>query len=206
MLASSLASIEHIQDLDDLVTERVDAFPVEVVMTFLMQILEASAMPTMATDMMVNGIGGFAQATTEQEKRDILLNSIRTRRKMGTVGAVKSAVQTLGYSSPIIIEGAANQPLVFDGSSLFSGAVDYQGGNNGWATFAVVLPEAELVSLTTEEVQLLVDYINYYKNERSELIGIGYYETLDPEYDGLFGYNGSIDFDGLPTETIIFVT
>lgn len=125
---------------------------------------------------------------------------------MGTVGAVKKAVQTLGYTSPIIIEGAADQPIVFDGSSLYSGAINYQGGNNGWATFVVILPEAELVSLTAAEVQLLVDYINYYKNERSELIGVGYYDTLLPQYNGLFGYNGSINYDGLPSETIIFVT
>lgn len=205
-LASSIQNIEHIRQLDDTVANRIENFPVTVVMTMLIQILESSALTTMADDFLVNGIGGFAQASSEQEKRDILQNALRIRRKMGTVGAVKRAVETLGFSTPEIIEGAADLPIVFDGSNLFNGNINFQGGNNGWATFVIILPEQELVSLTTEEIQELVDYINYYKNERSELIGIGYYDAQAPEFNGGFVFDGTINFDGNPQQTIIFVT
>lgn len=205
-LATSIQNIEHIRQLDDTVANRIENFPVQVVMTMLIQILESSALTTMADDFLVNGIGGFAQASSEAEKRAILQGALRIRRKMGTVGAVKRAVETLGFSTLEIIEGAADLPISYDGSSLFNGNINYQGGNNGWATFVIILPEQELVSLNSQEIQELVDYINYYKNERSELIGIGYYDAADPNYDGDFIFDGTINYDGVPQQTVIFVT
>ena len=150
-LPSSLSSIPHIEALDQVVADRIDNFPVEVVMTFLMQILPESALTTMADDFLVNGIGGFAQANSTQERRNVLLNAIRTRRRMGTVGAVKRAIQTLGYSEPEILEGYGNAPVVHDGSILHNGTLTHSGGDNGWAQFVVILPELELTGLTTEQ-------------------------------------------------------
>jgi P2-related tail formation protein len=159
----------------------------------------------MATDLGVNGIGGLAQATTEQERRDVLLNAVRTRRRAGTVFALKRAIETLGYSTPTILEGIGNEPIVYDGTYTYDGDITYSGGNNGWAQFMVILPESELVGLTQSQIDLLVQYINYHKNERSELVGVGYYGTQVPLYDGQFNYDGTADYNGLPTQTIIFV-
>ena len=188
-LASSIAHIEHIAALHDTVEERIEAIPVEVVMTYLFQILEESAMPTMATDFIVNGVGGFAQAPTVQDKRNVLINAFKIRSRMGTVGSVKKSIQTLGYSEPIILEG---------GTAYF---VDQH-----WANFIVVLPEAELISLTADEIDLLVQYINHYKNERSNLLGVGYYDAVLPVYDATFGHDGELDYSGNPAGSITFVT
>ena len=106
----------------------------------------------------------------------------------------------------MIIEGYGNAPVTYSGTSNYTGAINYNGGNNGWAQFVVVLPEAELIGLTASQIAELVQYVNHYKNARSKLVGIGYYDSLLPEYDGLFTYDGSADFSGLPTNTIIFVT
>jgi len=206
ILPTTLAASEHIKGLDDAVIDRIDQFPVEVVMTFLMGILEETALNTMATDLSVNGVGGFAQATTEQERRDVLFAAIRTRKRTGTPWAIKRAVETLGYSTPVIVEGYGNAPINYSGNNNYNGIVTYSGGNNGWAQFAVVLPEAELIGLTATEIQELVDYVNHWKNARSKLVGIGYYDSLTPDYDGLFTHDGSATYGGLPTNTIIFVT
>jgi P2-related tail formation protein len=205
VLSSYLANIEHIRVFDDMVEQRCVDFPVEVVMTFLMQVLEESALSTMATDLGVNGLGGFALTTTIEEKRNMLANAIQRRKRIGTVGALRDAIIELGYSQPIIIEGASNLPWVYDGSYQYSGSIGYQGGNNGWATFVVILPEAELVSLTQAQIDELVAYINHYKNARSKLVGLGYFTTLPANYDGMFVYDGSVNFDGIPAQTVNFV-
>lgn len=205
VIASSVANVPHIAIFDAMVEDRCANFPVEVVITFLMQILPATALGTMATDLGVNGIGGFAQAQSEQERRDILSNAIRTRTRAGTPWALKRAIETLGYSTPIILEGVGNSPVVYDGTYQYNGNIDYQGGNNGWAQFMVVLPESELVSLSQAQVDQLVQYINFYKNERSELVGLGFFSTLPANYDGLFQHNGQVQYDQVPAETLIFV-
>lgn len=188
------------------ISDEVGTYPPEVLMTFMMQILPSTALSTMATDLGVNGIGGFAQATTEQERRDVLFAAIRTRSRIGTLGALKDAVMTLGYSEPIIIEGAADAPVTYNGGNNYNGIIQYQGGNGGWATFVVVLPEAELIGLTTTEIDLLVQYVNHWKRACTKLIGIGYFDTVDPDYSGLFNYDGTIDYSAIPQQTVIFVT
>ena len=205
VLSSSVANIDHIRIFDEMVEQRCVDFPVDVVMTYMMQILTVTALPTMATDFGVNGLGGFELTTTEAEKRSMLANAIQRRKRIGTIGALRDAIMELGYSQPIIIEGAASLPWVYDGSYSFNGNIDFQGGNNGWATFMVILPEAELVSLTQAQVDELVAYINHYKNARSKLVGLGYFTTIPPTYDGMFVYDGSASFDGIPAETVNFV-
>lgn len=201
-----ISNSENLLALTQSISDEIATYPVEVFMTFLMQVLEESALPTMATDLRVNGIGGFAQATTEQERRNILFNAIKTRSRVGTVGALKDAVMTFGYSEPIIIEGAADAPITYNGGNNYNGLIQYQGGNGGWATFAVILPEAELISLTSTEIDQLVQYVNHWKRASTKLIGIGYFDTVDPDYSGLFDYDGTIDYSAIPAQTVIFVT
>lgn len=201
-----ISNSDNLLALTRSISDEVGTYPVEVYLTFLMQILEETALPTMASDLRVNGIGGFAQATTEQERRDVLFSAIRTRSRIGTVGALQDAVMTLGYSEPIIIEGAANAPVTYNGGSNYNGILQYQGGNGGWATFVVVLPEAELIGLTATEIDQLVQYVNHWKRASTKLIGIGYFDTVDPDYSGLFSYDGTIDYSAIPSQTVIFVT
>jgi hypothetical protein len=197
---------EHLLALSRSFTDEFDTMPIEDVMTFMFGLLQATALSTMATDLGVNGVGGFAQAATEQARRDILFNAIKTRKRIGTLGALQDAVMTLGYSEPVVIEGATDAPVLYNGGNNYNGLIDYQGGNGGWATFAVVLPESELVGLTVTEVDQLVQYINHWKRACTKLIGIGYFDSADPEYDGLFNYDGTLNYDAIPTQTIIFVT
>ena len=203
-LPSSITA-DHIRVFDEIVAGRIESLPAELGMTFLMQILPATAISTMATDLSVNGIGGLAQATTETERREVLLNSIRTTRRIGTPGAIKRAVQTLDFSEPIIVEGPQGQYVYYDGTFVHDSSVWFSGGTTDWAEFYVLLPEAELVSLTASEIDELAAYINYYKNERSKLIGIGYAISVIPVYDAQFDYDGSALYDGNPTGSVTFV-
>tara|TARA_R110000851_G_scaffold54623_1_gene128726 strand:+ start:2430 stop:3053 length:624 start_codon:yes stop_codon:yes gene_type:complete len=201
-----IANNPHLLAIAKSISDELATIPVESVMTFMMQVLESTAIPTMATDLGVNGVGGLAVANTEQERRDILFNAIKTKMKLGTIGALQDAVVTLGYSEPIIIEGAADAPVTYNGGNNYNGIIQYQGGNGGWATFVVVLPEAELISLTQTQIDLLVRYVNHWKRACTKLIGIGYFDTVDPDYSGLFNFDGTIDYDAIPAQTVIFVT
>lgn len=206
ILPSSIAQHDHLRIFDEVADDRFSNIDTGLIITFLMNSLAESAIGTMGYDLGVSGVGGLAQANTVAERRLVLQNAIRTRKRIGTPGAIKDAVVTLGYSVPVIIEGYGNAPVNYSGNNNYTGSIQYSGGNNGWAQFVVVLPEAELVGLTASEVAELVQYVNHYKNARSKLVGIGYYDSLLPEYDGLFTYDGAAEYGGLPTNTIIFVT
>lgn len=188
VLPSSIASQDHLRVFDEVAEERFSNLDTGIVITFLMNYLDVDAVGTMGYDLGVSGVGGLAQAATEQERRDVLSNSIRTRKIIGTPAAIKNAVQTLGFSEPEIIEGYGYPSSV------------------AWAQFVVVLPEIELIGLTTDEVNELVDYINHYKNARSKLWGIGYYDPQTPTYNGVINHGGAYNHSGNSANVIIFVT
>ena len=123
----------------------------------------------------------------EQVKRDVIANAIAVHRHKGTPGALKLALQSLGYEDVEIIEPSTAK---YDGAYIYDGSITY-GNDMHWAEFDVILNIGN--SPTAAQLQKIIDSINNYKPARSHLRNLQYASIF---YDGEFNYDGTITHDG----------
>lgn len=123
----------------------------------------------------------------EQIKRDVIASSIAIHRHKGTPGAIKKALQALGYNDVQIIEPKTYK---YDGQHRYDGLITY-GTDLHWAEFDVHLNAGELPPAELEEK--IRRSISNYKPTRSHLRNLKYATKL---YNGQHSYDGSITYDG----------
>lgn len=154
LLPQNIGKYKHIQDLDQVFADRLAALPIESLIIYLVDTVEASALPFLAEQFGVNGFAGWQQAQTVEQKREIVKNAINLQRKKGTVYAIKEAIRSVGLGNATLVEGAGLGP-------------------NGWAEFTVHI-ENSGQAVDLEANQKLTKLILEYKNERSHFLGIEY--------------------------------
>lgn len=133
-------------------TARLEALPLEGLLTYLIDTVPAAWLPEMVRQFHVGGIEGGAFATTDAERRRLIRESIAMHRRKGTPWAVKRALAQIGVEADLIerrdVRRAylAHHPLLLDGSWRMDGdghvlkPVDALSGLpyiEHWATFLV---------------------------------------------------------------------
>jgi len=171
LLPNSLKQ-EHIKVYDDLAAGRYDVLPVDKTLVYLIDTVDANALPILAEQFDILGIKGYGFATTEQEKRDVIRNAIELHRYKGTVWAIKEALRKIGLIVLRIDEGDDINAIIY-----YNGAIDYDGtqtyGSGGhWAFFRVVFDPMVNPYPTPELLAVATAIINEYKNVRSHLFDI----------------------------------
>lgn len=126
---------------------------------------------------------------TETTKRDVVRQSIHVHQHRGTPGALKQALQAMGYRYVEIIEGQSHGAS-YNGASHYSGATQY-GGAVAPFEFDVILHTQN--QTTNAEITEIKRRINAYKNARSHLRQLKTYNAL---YDGTTTYNGNKLYNG----------
>lgn len=105
-------------------------------------------------------------AETEQQQRDIIKKSIALHKFIGTPWAIREACRTVGFPIVILEEGVTAQP----------------GGPESpedWARFRVFVEAPDSRHITAEESRKIRLFVEFYKNERSHLVEIGYYQRIE---------------------------
>jgi P2-related tail formation protein len=212
LLPTSLQQLAHIQAFDDLVAGRLDALPVEAVLVYIIDAVNAQALPYLAEQFDILGIKGYAYATTEEEKRAVVRGAIELHRYKGTPWAIKEALLKIGLVVNRIEEGVGIRTY-YNGAVNFNGSRTY-GSLGHWAYFRVYLNTALNTVISATQIADAVAIINEYKNVRSHLYDItvevtNISDTLSPTdtlaiavdalpeddfgayYNGLYTYNGS---------------
>lgn len=212
LLPTSLQQLAHIQAFDDLVAGRLDALPIEAVLVYIIDAVNAQALPYLAEQFDILGIKGYAYATTEEEKRAVVRGAIELHRYKGTPWAIKEALLKIGLIVNRIEEGVGIRTF-YNGAVNFNGSRTY-GSLGHWAYFRVYLNTAQNTVISATQVADAVAIINEYKNVRSHLYDItvevtNISDTLTPTdtlaiaadafpeddfgayYNGLYTYNGS---------------
>lgn len=196
ILASALLNYPHLVAFDRMVKERFSGIALDVLLVYLIDTVPAASLPFLAEQFDVLGYKGWKLAKTEMEQRELIKRSIELHRYKGTVWAVKEAIKTIGYPDAELIEHV-------------------QTGQNGWATFRILLAAGDK-KISAGEIEELKKMVNCYKNARSHLADLSY--TIDffdaislldesfeapavDEFDGLFiggdfRHNGQYRRDG----------
>jgi phage tail P2-like protein len=151
ILADSIAHIPHLAAFDLIVKKRFSELELDKLLVYLIDTVDASALPHLAKQFDVLGYKGYRLATTETEQREIIKRAIELHRYKGTLWAVKEALKSIGFGSAVVEEHVEGH----------------------WAKFRVTI-ELGGRTLNIREIDDLVKMVTEYKNERSWLADLSY--------------------------------
>ncbi len=169
VLSSEIRSKPHLQAFDDMAALRFDAIGLEKILVYMIDTVEASALPFLADQFNVLGLKGWNIAKTDADKRALIKSAVELRRYVGTPYGIRRALQSVGYAGADFEEGVT---ALYDGEFNFDGLITY--GSGTWANFRVIADLGESKGINSIDSPQLVDLINAYKNVRSLLVDIFY--------------------------------
>jgi phage tail P2-like protein len=154
VLASAISNVPHLAAFDKLASKRLDAVAMDKLLVYLIDTVDASALPWLAKQFDVLGFRGMRLATTEAQQREVIKTAIQLKRTSGTPWAVKNALKAIGYPNAVLVENAGTGPW---GAAEFEIKID--AGENPVSAAMI----ADLVSM-----------INIYKGARNHLKSLSY--------------------------------
>lgn len=165
VLASGISNNELARAFSELVAERWDNWDLSPFMAYLVDICTPTALPYLAEQFDVDGLQGFAIAENEQQQRDIIKRSIALHKFIGTPWAIREACRTVGFPVIVLEEGVTAIP----------------GGPaspDDWARFRVLVEGDASRHITADDARKLRLFVEFYKNERSHLASLGFFQNL----------------------------
>lgn len=142
-----LASDERFSILANIAAERFAQLDLTALMVYLVDLVDASALPALAEQFHVQGLEGWLFTTDEREKRELIKQAIELHKYKGTIWAVRRVLEILS------LPGTISEWFEYGGKAYF---------------FKV---DIELVDKGMDEnlFNNLVELIHEYKNTRSKL-------------------------------------
>lgn len=165
VIASALSDYELARAFSELVADRWDNWDLSPFMLYLVDTCAPTALPYLADQFDIEGVRGFGIAKDEGQQRDIIKKSIALHKFIGTPWAIREACRTVGFPVIVLEEGVAATP----------------GGPSSpedWARFRVLIEADTNRHITTAEAQKLRLFVEFYKNERSHLVELGFYQSM----------------------------
>jgi len=173
ILADSISHVPHLAAFDLMVNARMNEIEVENLLVYIIDSVQASALPHLARQFDVEGFRGYGLATTDEQRRSIIKQAIELKRYMGTVWAIRQAMISVGYTDAQLIEG------------VDTGDVD-----TDWARFKIESVLGDTVGVEGSSQTELAALVREYKPARSVLEGISYSlsveDTLPMMIDDLY--------------------
>jgi phage tail P2-like protein len=182
ILASAIADIQHFVAFDTIVKNRLEKFEVEKLLIYVIDTVDASALPLLAAQFDVLGYKGIRLAKTEEQQREVIKRAIELKRYKGTVWAVEEALKSIGYPDAVLVEHVSS-------------------GVNGWATFRIELNAGDHI-VSADAIEEITKMVNEFKNTRSHLVDLTY--TIDLGDDPVIVSEYSTENPSVDDEDIIF--
>lgn len=205
----------QLEIIEQLVAEQLDAIDPAKAIIYIIDRVDAAALPSLARQFNVDGFKGWDLCQTEQDRRDLIKRAIELHKTKGTPFAIKQALRSIGFYDAEIIEGLETY---YNGAFTYDGTVFYDGG--GWAYFSVIITVGDKDVVNLSSVNLIRRMIAEYKSARSVLVKVSYRVAADENlipiddadmavsitvgdeltfnayYDGSYNYNGTIYYSG----------
>lgn len=182
ILGSSITNVSHLAAFDLMAAKRFSAVQLEQLLVYIIDTVDASALPYLAQQFDVLGYKGMRLATTEAQQRQVIKQAIQIKRHSGTPWAVKQALKAIGYPDAVLVENAGT-------------------GQYGWAEFRIELNTGDN-AISASNIDDLTKMINIYKNVRSHLIDISY--SLDFTEDAMIISESSAESPSISdTDTMV---
>ena len=211
--------------------ERLDALPLSVLLVYRIEEVVAGALIHLGDQFHVMGDEGWNFALTEEQKRQLIRDSIAIHRLRGTIAAVHQAITQAGFPEHLVIENPAFDlallepgtlpEFFYDGTFAYNGRFTMTGvavlvrRGRLWGTFLIVLPDDANFDL----LPLLFRLVEVAKNVRSWLLrvqvgvnladagsvgdALEVTQTTYLLYDAAALWDGEYDYDGVAEVVIL---
>jgi phage tail P2-like protein len=158
ILADSIRHISQFAAFDLVVKQRLSELELDKLLIYLIDTVDASALPFLAEQFDVLGYKGMRLAHSEADEREIIKKSIELHRFKGTLWAVEEALKAVGYGDCVIEEHV----------------------DDHWAKFRVHV-DIGTHPINVLEIDDVVKMITEYKNTRSHLVDLSYTISFDED-------------------------
>lgn len=182
ILASAIANVPHLAAFDTMAEERFSEIQLDRLLVYIIDTVDASALPWLAWQFDVLGYRGMRLAQTDAQQREVIKNAILLKRYAGTPWAVKNALKSIGYPDAVLVENAGT-------------------GAHGWAQFRIELDVGDN-AISEDKINELIQMINIYKGTRNHLIALSYSIVFDDEVTVTDDHNLQ---PGLEDDELIYV-
>jgi phage tail P2-like protein len=149
VIADSVAHLPEMAAWYSVIKEELGTIDTSKLLVYIIDSVDAVALPYLAEQLDVLGYKGWKLATTEADQRELLKRSIELHKYKGTVWAIKEALKSIGFDSVTVNEGIA-------------------AGYDHWAKFGIELTNQN-VQLNSTQYQDILAMVREYKNARSHL-------------------------------------
>lgn len=187
-LSPALSTDESMATLARIFGERLDALPIEVVFVMLFDIVDESALSSLAWQFNLLG-DGWELAESEDARRSLLKRAIEIKRHKGTPWAVRETFRALGFGEIGLVEGLGAFEL--DGSVSLDGSHTL-GDPTGWARYSIVLDQP----ITLDQADSLRKVLRRVARRSAHLQNFNFRQAA-------FRLNGTVQLDGSYTLGVV---
>ena len=161
---------------------RLDNIDLSVLMVFLVDIVDSSALPWLGEQFSLSG-DGWELAESDDVRRMLIKAAIELHRYKGTPWSIREVIRRLGFGEVDLIEGTGR--LSYDGNRSYNGLFVH-GDAAAWAVYRVILKQP----ITNDQAAMLRQTLAAFAPARCHLASLEY-QSVAIRYNNTAIHDGS---------------
>lgn len=163
-------------------TGRLDNIDLSVLMVFLVDIVDSSALPWLGEQFSLSG-DGWELAESDDVRRMLIKAAIELHRYKGTPWSIREVIRCFGFGEVDLIEGTGR--LSYDGNRSYNGLFVH-GDAAAWAVYRVILKQP----ITNDQAAMLRQTLAAFAPARCHLASLEY-QSVAIRYNNTAIHDGS---------------
>ncbi|HHW1184524.1 TPA: phage tail protein I [Escherichia coli] len=163
-------------------TGRLDNIDLSVLMVFLVDIVDSSALPWLGEQFSLSG-DGWELAESDDVRRMLIKAAIELHRYKGTPWSIREVIRRFGFDEVDLIEGTGR--LSYDGNRSYNGLFVH-GDAAAWAVYRVILKQP----ITNDQAAMLRQTLAAFAPARCHLASLEY-QSVAIRYNNTAIHDGS---------------
>ena len=161
---------------------RLDNIALSVLMVFLVDIVDSSALPWLGEQFSLSG-DGWELAESDDVRRMLIKAAIELHRYKGTPWSIREVIRRFGFGEVDLIEGTGR--LSYDGNRSYNGLFVH-GDAAAWAVYRVILKQP----ITNDQAAMLRQTLAAFAPARCHLASLEY-QSVAIRYNNTAIHDGS---------------
>ncbi|AMX39032.1 TPA: phage tail protein I [Escherichia coli] len=161
---------------------RLDNIDLSVLMVFLVDIVDSSALPWLGEQFSLSG-DGWELAESDGVRRMLIKAAIELHRYKGTPWSIREVIRRFGFGEVDLIEGTGR--LSYDGNRSYNGLFVH-GDAAAWAVYRVILKQP----ITNDQAAMLRQTLAAFAPARCHLASLEY-QSVAIRYNNTAIHDGS---------------
>lgn len=161
---------------------RLDNIDLSVLMVFLVDIVDSSALPWLGEQFSLSG-DGWELAESDDVRRMLIKAAIELHRYKGTPWSIREVIRRFGFGEVDLIEGTDR--LSYDGNRSYNGLFVH-GDAAAWAVYRVILKQP----ITNDQAAMLRQTLAAFAPARCHLASLEY-QSVAIRYNNTAIHDGS---------------